>query len=147
VCNFFGSSRILLQSAWEGAFDLRDEAGVVAEAVRLPLDELDLVADAFQSPCVERIKAVVYDPLLVSSQVPPEGSQRSNAALLSQRAPVIERFRGHSRIATASDLPQPILEDVEGVQRLIHGKEPPSGPAAATRGALARSSGADSGFP
>ncbi len=50
-----------MQSAREGAFDLQDEVGVIAEAVRLPLDDLDLVVDAFQPPRVERIKAVIAD--------------------------------------------------------------------------------------
>jgi hypothetical protein len=81
------------------------------------------------------------------TQVPPESSQWSNAALLSQDAPVIECFRGHSRIPTVPDLPQLVLEDVDGVQRCVHGQEFLQGPAAAARGASTRSSGAGTGFP
>jgi hypothetical protein len=44
-----GSSQIFLHRSPEGILDLQDEVVVVSESVRLSLDDLDLVVDAFEA--------------------------------------------------------------------------------------------------
>ena len=92
-----------MQRSRKGAFDLEDEVGIVAEAVRLPLDDLDLVVDAFQSPRADGIEAVVQDPLRVSQQIAGEGRQGGNPTFLRQGAPLIERFPGPRRMLVSPD--------------------------------------------
>jgi hypothetical protein len=110
-----------LQLTREGALDLQDEVGVVAKAVRLPLDDLDLVVDAFEPAGVDRIAAVVQDTLRVSQQVAGEVGQRWNPALLGQGTPLVECFPGPRRIlvVVVPDPLQLVLEDVNGVKALI----------------------------
>src|SRR4051812_14170788 len=120
---FYGSSRIWLQRTLEGAFDLQDEVGVVAEAVRLALDDLDLVVDAFEPAGVDRIAAVIDDPLLMPAQVLREGSQCNDPTLLGQGTPLVERFPGPGWMLVVPNPLELVLQDVDGAQGLVRRKE------------------------
>jgi len=108
-----------LQLAREGGFELQDEVCVVAEAVRLPLDDLDLVVDSFETPGVDRVAAVIQDSLRVPQQVSGEAGQRRDPAFMRQGAPLVECFPGPRRMLVVSDPLQLVLEDIDGVQAFV----------------------------
>src|SRR5690606_14031850 len=78
----------------EGRPDLQEEVGVVPVAVGHPLDDLDLVVDAFDQIGSQRPAAVGQDPRQVGLEPPPEHAQRLQAAAQGSSLPALPRFPG-----------------------------------------------------
>jgi hypothetical protein len=72
---FSGSSRVWVQVSGECAFDFQGEVGIVAEAVRHPLDHLDLVVDSFESAGVDGVAGMVDDARCMAPEVFREGAE------------------------------------------------------------------------
>src|SRR5690606_35386166 len=86
----FGSS----PKSGEGRPDLQEEVGVVPVAVGYPLDDLDLVVDAFDQIGSQRPAAVGQDPRQVGLEPPHEHAQRLQAAAQGSSLPALPRFPG-----------------------------------------------------
>ena len=96
--------------------DVEEEVGVVAVAVGHPLEDFDLIVDAFEQPGVERIAAVIDHPVDQFGEVLRKGPERANATAAGTSVPVLPEAPGRRRIGVPPELFEIVFQHVDDEQ-------------------------------
>ena len=114
---FFGSP-----SSGERGPDFEEEVRVIAKTVGHSVDDLDLLADAFDQVGSQQPAAVREDSAQVEFEPPGETLQRPDAASHRTVIPLFPEALGVTGMAIVPQRLQVILEHLNGEQRPVRGR-------------------------
>src|SRR5713101_8441680 len=120
-CGSFSSSSVNLERRQHGGEDLEPQVLLVAEAVRAPLEDTDLVVqplDKAEGHLVLGL-AVGCDALPMALDHCGEAFERLEPLPFERRAPVLEESPGPGFPVVAPELPEGLFEQVGRVQSLV----------------------------
>ena len=115
---WFSSNLVVRNAARKRLFDLETEVLDIVESIGVPLDDLDLVIDAFDPTGVHRMPAMIEDAILMLLQHPGKSDQLAVAVLAGDAAPLLQDLLCPGRPSVVPDVLQQVLQPVDRAEPL-----------------------------